>query len=39
MKKRAKTNKKKDKKIFQRTATKIKAINLPGKTYRGGIRF
>lgn len=39
MKRRAKTNPKKDKKIFSRTATKVKAVNLPGTIYRGGIRF
>lgn len=39
MKKRAKTNPKKDKKIFTRTASKVKKINLPGTIYRGGIRL
>lgn len=39
MRKRAPTNKRKDKKIFTRTATKVKAVNLPGKIFRGGIRF
>lgn len=39
MRKRSKTNKKKDKKVFRRTATKVKAVNLPQKNYRGGIRF
>lgn len=39
MKNRAKVNRKKDKKIFTRTATKVKAVNLPGKIYRGGTRF
>lgn len=39
MKKRAKTNRKKDRKLFTRTATKVKAVNLPDKVYRGGIRF
>lgn len=28
-----------DKKIFTRTASKVKAINLPSKIYRGGLRF
>ena len=28
-----------DKKIFSRTASKVKAINLPAKIYRGGIRL
>lgn len=32
-------NKRKDKKHFTRTATKVKAVNLPDKIYRGGIRF
>lgn len=39
MKKRSKTNPNVDKKIFTRTANKVKAVNLPGKIYRGGIRF
>lgn len=39
MKNRAKTNKVVDQKIFRRTATKVKAVNLPQKIYRGGIRF
>lgn len=39
MRRRAPTSKKKDKKIFRRTATKVKAVNLPEKVYRGGIRF
>lgn len=33
------TNKKKDSKIFTRTASSSKAINLGVVTYRGGIRF
>lgn len=37
--KRMKVNKKTDKKVFQRTASKVKAINLPKRVYRGGIRF
>lgn len=37
--KRKKANPKFDKKIFTRTASKVKAINLPQKVYRGGIRF
>lgn len=28
-----------DKKKFTRTAVKVKAINLPQKVFRGGIRF
>lgn len=36
---RAKAPPKKDKKYFQRTASKVKKVNLPGKIYRGGIRF
>lgn len=39
MKNRAKTNKVVDRKIFRRTAAKVKAVNLPQKIYRGGIRF
>ncbi len=39
MKKRAKTNPKKDRKRFTRTATKTKAVNLGNTVYRGGIRF
>lgn len=39
MKSRAPTNRKKDKRIFTRTAAKVKKINLPGKIYRGGIRL
>ena len=39
MKKRYRANKKKDKKIFTRTASKTKAVNLGNTVYRGGIRF
>lgn len=39
MKRRAKTSRKKDRKIFRNTATKVKAVNLPQKQFRGGIRF
>lgn len=39
MKKRANTKKKIDRKIFTRTATKTKAVNLGNTVYRGGIRF
>ena len=39
MRKRMKVNRKRDKPFFTRTAAKVKAINLPQKTYRGGIRF
>lgn len=39
MKKRVPTNPTFDRKIFRNTATKVKAINLPLKNYRGGIRF
>lgn len=39
MKRRRPVNKRKDKKIFTRTASKVKAVNLPEKIYRGGIRF
>lgn len=37
--KRFKTKPKLDKKIFTKTATKTKSINLPSKIYRGGIRM
>lgn len=37
--KRWKANKRKDKKIFSRTAAKTKAVNLPTKIFRGGLRF
>lgn len=37
--KRFKTKPKLDKKIFTKTATKTKSINLPAKIYRGGIRM
>lgn len=36
---RRKTNPKVDKKIFTSTAQNVKAINLPVKIYRGGIRL
>lgn len=36
---RAPTNKGIDKKIFRDTAEKTKAINLPVRLYRGGIRL
>lgn len=39
MRKRQKVNPKRDKAIFMRTASKVKAINLPMRIYRGGIRF
>lgn len=39
MKNRSKTNPKRDKKIFTRTASKTKAVNLGNTVYRGGIRF
>lgn len=39
MKKRSPANKKIDKKIFTRTASKTKAVNLGNTVYRGGIRF
>lgn len=39
MKARAPTSRKKDKRIFTRTASKVKKINLPGTIYRGGIRL
>lgn len=39
MKRRRPVNKRRDKKIFTRTASKVKAVNLPDKIYRGGIRF
>ena len=37
--KRFKTKPKVDKKIFSRTASKTKSINLPSKIFRGGIRM
>lgn len=37
--KRFRVNKQKDKKKFSLTANKVKAINLPQRVYRGGIRF
>jgi hypothetical protein len=39
MKKRKSVNPKLDRRIFRNTAAKTKAINLPNKIYRGGIRF
>lgn len=33
------TNRHRDRKLFQRTAAKSKAINLGNFTFRGGIRF
>lgn len=39
MKKRRAAKPSVDRKLFTRTASKVKAVNLPGKTYRGGIRF
>lgn len=36
---RRKVSPRKDKKIFTRTASKTKAINLPTKIFRGGIRM
>ena len=39
MKNRATTNQRVDRKIFRNTAVKVKAVNLPQKNYRGGIRF
>ena len=37
--KRFKTKPKADKRIFTKTASKTKAINLPTKIFRGGIRM
>lgn len=39
MRNRAPTNRTLDRKIFRNTAVKVKAVNLPQKAYRGGIRF
>ena len=39
MAKRKRVNRRKDRRIFARTARKTKAINLPVKIYRGGIRL
>lgn len=39
MKNRAPTNSSIDGNYFTRTAQKVKAVNIPGKIYRGGIRF
>lgn len=36
---RRRASPKKDKAIFSRTASKTKAINLPTKVFRGGIRM
>lgn len=36
---RRRANKKFDKGIFTRTASRVKAINLPSKIFRGGIRL
>lgn len=36
---RRRVNPKRDKRLFTRTASKVKSVNLPNKTYRGGIRF
>lgn len=36
---RGRTNPRKDKKIFRRTASKTKAVNLGYRFMRGGIRF
>lgn len=37
--KRKKTNPRIDKKMFTRTAKSVKAINLPVRIFRGGIRL
>ena len=37
--KRFKTKPKVDKKLFTKTASKTKSINLPAKIFRGGIRM
>ena len=37
--KRKRVNPRSDKKYFTRTASTVKAINLPLKVYRGGIRL
>lgn len=39
MARRKRVNRRKDRKIFSKTARKTKAINLPVKIYRGGIRL
>ena len=39
MKKRTKVKKRKDAKIYNKTANKTKAINLSAKPMRGGIRL
>lgn len=37
--KRRPVNPGKDRKIFTRTATRTKSVNLPATNFRGGIRF
>lgn len=39
MRKRSRVNPKADKAKFTRTANKVKAINLPQRVFRGGIRL
>lgn len=39
MSKRRSVSPGKDRKIFTRTASSTKKVNLPGNTYRGGLRF
>lgn len=39
MKRQKITNRKKDKKIFRKTATKTKALNESALSFRGGIRL
>lgn len=39
MARRKRVNRRKDRKIFSKTARKTKAINLPVKIYRGGVRL
>lgn len=39
MAKRKRVSRRKDRRIFSRTARKTKAINLPVKIYRGGVRL
>lgn len=36
---RYRTNRRKDRKIFKRTASRVKAINVSPKSMRGGIRL
>lgn len=38
-KRKARTNHRRDEKVFQRTASKSKAININPISYRGGIRL